>query len=178
SREERHAHREEGRERRNLEIRCAPVPAGALSRLDTLSISHLERIMLNRGRSNENFCAYPGAYDSPRTARRRGTRMIAFRYLVTDVERAMSFYVGLLGFKLVKQFGPVFAEVELGGVSVWLSGPETSAARPMPDGRKPTPGGWNRAVVIVENLEIRVEELKAAGVTFRNTILSGPGGSQ
>jgi len=104
--------------------------------------------------------------------------MMAFRYLVSDVERAKSFYVGLLGFKLVKQWGPAFAEVELGGVSVWLSGPQTSAAKPMPDGRKPEPGGWNRAVVIVEDLATRVEELKAAGVTFRNTLLSGPGGSQ
>ena len=104
--------------------------------------------------------------------------MIAFRYLVSDVERAKSFYVGLLGFSLVKQWGSVFAEVKLGGVSVWLSGPETSAARPMPDGRKPEPGGWNRAVVIVKDLTARVEELKAAGVTFRNTLLSGPGGSQ
>ena len=104
--------------------------------------------------------------------------MIAFRYLVSDVEQAKSFYVGLLGSKLVKQWGPAFAEVELGGVSVWLSGPQTSAAKPMPDGRKPAPGGWNRVVVVVKNLEARVEELKAAGVTFRNALLSGPGGSQ
>jgi catechol 2,3-dioxygenase-like lactoylglutathione lyase family enzyme len=104
--------------------------------------------------------------------------MIAYRYLVSDVEQAKAFYVGLLGFKLVKQPGPPFAEVELDGVSLWLSGPQTSAAKPMPDGRKPIPGGWNRVVVVVENLEARVEELKAAGVVFRNTILSGPGGSQ
>jgi len=104
--------------------------------------------------------------------------MIAFRYLVSDVERAKSFYVGLLGFKLVHDWSPAFAEVELGGVSVWLSGPQASAARPMPDGRKPEAGGWNRVVVIVENLEARAEELKAAGVTFRNAVLAGPGGSQ
>jgi catechol 2,3-dioxygenase-like lactoylglutathione lyase family enzyme len=104
--------------------------------------------------------------------------MIAFRYLVSDVEKAKSFYLGQLGFKLVKQWGPAFAEVELDGVSLWLSGPQTSAAKPMPDGRKPIPGGWNRVVVVMENLEARVEELKAAGVTFRNDMLSGPGGSQ
>jgi catechol 2,3-dioxygenase-like lactoylglutathione lyase family enzyme len=104
--------------------------------------------------------------------------MIAFRYLVSDVEQAKSFYVGLLGFKLVKQWGPAFAEVELDGVSLWLSGPETSAAKPMPDGRKPIPGGWNRVVVVVENLGARVEDLKAAGIIFRNVMLSGPGGSQ
>ena len=104
--------------------------------------------------------------------------MTAFRYLVSDVEQAKAFYIDRLGFKLVKQWGPAFAEVELGGVSVWLSGPQTSAAKPMPDGRKPAPGGWNRVVVVVENLEARVEELKTAGVVFRNEILTGPGGSQ
>ena len=104
--------------------------------------------------------------------------MTAFRYLVSDVEQAKAFYVDRLGFKLVKQWGPAFAGVELGGVSVWLSGPQTSAAKPMPDGRKPTPGGWNRVVVVVENLEARVKELKAAGVVFRNEALTGPGGSQ
>lgn len=104
--------------------------------------------------------------------------MLAYRYLVTDVEQAKAFYVDLLGFKLVKQWGPAFAEVERDGVSVWLSGPQTSAAKPMPDGRKPTPGGWNRVVVLMEHLEDRVAELKAAGVVFRNVILSGPGGSQ
>lgn len=104
--------------------------------------------------------------------------MIAYRYLVTDVERAKAFYIDRLGFKLVQQFGPAFAEVERDGVSLWLSGPQTSAARPMPDGAQPTPGGWNRVVVAVEDLEARVEELKAAGVVFRNAVLSGPGGSQ
>jgi catechol 2,3-dioxygenase-like lactoylglutathione lyase family enzyme len=104
--------------------------------------------------------------------------MIAYRYLVTDVELAKAFYIDLLGFKLVQQFGPAFAEVERDGVSVWLSGPQTSAARPMPDGAQPTPGGWNRVVVAVENLEARVGELKAAGVVFRNAVISGPGGSQ
>jgi len=104
--------------------------------------------------------------------------MIAYRLLVDDVVRAKAFYVDLLGFKVVKEFGPVFAEVERDGVSVWLSGPETSAARPMPDGRKPTSGGWNRVVVAVENLATRVAELKAGGVVFRNTIVTGPGGSQ
>jgi len=104
--------------------------------------------------------------------------VIAYRLLVDDVVRAKAFYVDLLGFKVVKEFGPVFAEVERDGVSVWLSGPETSAARPMPDGRKPTSGGWNRVVVAVENLATRVAELKAAGVVFRNTIVTGPGGSQ
>lgn len=104
--------------------------------------------------------------------------MSAFRYLVTDVEKAKAFYVGLLGFKLVQQWGPAFAEVERDGTTLWLSGPQTSAARPMPDGRKPEPGGWNRAVIVVGNIETRVKELKAAGVTFRNEIVTGPGGSQ
>jgi len=104
--------------------------------------------------------------------------MSAFRYLVTDVEKAKAFYVDLLGFKLVQQWGHAFAEVERDGMTLWLSGPQTSAARPMPDGRKPEPGGWNRAVIVVENLETRVKDLKAGGVAFRNDIVTGPGGSQ
>ena len=104
--------------------------------------------------------------------------MSAFRYLVSDVERAKAFYVDLLGFQLVRQWGPAFAEVALDGVTIWLSGPQTSAARPMPDGVRPTPGGWNRVVLVVLDLEARVAKLKAAGVAFRNTIISGPGGSQ
>jgi len=104
--------------------------------------------------------------------------MSAFRYLVTDVEKAKAFYVDLLGFRLAQQWGPAFAEVARDGMTLWLSGPQTSAARPMPDGRRPEPGGWNRAVIVVKNLGARVKDLKAAGVVFRNDIVTGPGGSQ
>ena len=104
--------------------------------------------------------------------------MGTFRYLVRDVEGAKLFYVSMLGFRLVEQWGQVFAQVEREGTTLWLSGPQTSAARPMPDGRKPEPGGWNRLVLQVDDLEARVAELRKQGVVFRNEIITGPGGSQ
>jgi catechol 2,3-dioxygenase-like lactoylglutathione lyase family enzyme len=100
------------------------------------------------------------------------------RYLVDDVDRALAFYTGKLGFDLLQHWGSAFAIVERDGLTLWLSGPESSAARPMPDGRKPGPGGWNRLVVEVEDLETRVAELKRQGVSFRNEIVTGPGGKQ
>jgi catechol 2,3-dioxygenase-like lactoylglutathione lyase family enzyme len=100
------------------------------------------------------------------------------RYLVDDVDAAVAFYTERLGFKLERRMGPPFAIVSLEDLTVWLSGPESSAARPMPDGRRPEPGGWNRLVIEVDDLEARVEELKQAGVTFRNEVVSGPGGKQ
>jgi catechol 2,3-dioxygenase-like lactoylglutathione lyase family enzyme len=104
--------------------------------------------------------------------------MAIVRYLVDDVTAAIAFYRDHLGFELEQQMGPAFAIVTLDDLSLWLSGPESSAARPMPDGRRPAPGGWNRAVVVVEDLATRVDELKQAGLTFRNEIVSGPGGKQ
>jgi catechol 2,3-dioxygenase-like lactoylglutathione lyase family enzyme len=74
--------------------------------------------------------------------------------------------------------GPAFAQVRRGDLTVWLSGPASSAARPMPDGRQPVAGGWNRFVLEVDDLAARVEVMRAAGVTFRNAIVSGPGGKQ
>jgi hypothetical protein len=74
--------------------------------------------------------------------------------------------------------GSAFAIVSFGDLTLWLSGPESSAARPMPDGRQPEPGGWNRLVIQVEDLEARVEQLRGAGLTFRNEIVTGPGGKQ
>jgi len=102
----------------------------------------------------------------------------AVRYLVADVDRAVAFYVEHLGFELVEQMGPAFAHVRRGDLTVWLSGPASSAARPMPDGRQPVAGGWNRFVLEVDDLAARVEVMRAAGVTFRNAIVSGPGGKQ
>lgn len=104
--------------------------------------------------------------------------MIAFRYLVADVDAARAFYVDKLGFRLVQQFGPAFAEVERDGVRLWLAGPQASAARAMPDGRKPVPGGWNRIVLVVSDLESLVRTLRDAGAAFRSDIIRGPGGSQ
>jgi catechol 2,3-dioxygenase-like lactoylglutathione lyase family enzyme len=102
----------------------------------------------------------------------------AVRYLVHDVEPAVAFYVERLGFTLIERWGPAMAIVELAGVRLWLAGPTASAARPMPDGRQPEPGGWNRLVIEVEDLAASVADLQAAGVTFRNQPISGPGGSQ
>ena len=104
--------------------------------------------------------------------------MALVRYLVDDVGAAIAFYTGQLGFTLAEQMGPAFAIVSHGDLSLWLSGPKSSAARPMPDGRRPEPGGWNRLVVTVDDLETRVAELKQAGVAFRNEIVTGPGGKQ
>ena len=104
--------------------------------------------------------------------------MAVFRYLVGDVDAAIAFYTGNLGFTLEQQMGLAFAIVSRDELSLWLSGPQSSAARPMPDGRQPQPGGWNRFVVEVEDLESKVAELKEAGLSFRNEIVSGPGGKQ
>lgn len=104
--------------------------------------------------------------------------MATIRYLVTDVDDAVAFYTGHLGFEIHQRLGPPFAMVRRGDLTLWLSGPATSAARPMPDGRAPEPGGWNRLVIEVEDIEAHVARLKAAGVRFRNDVLSGPGGKQ
>jgi glyoxylase I family protein len=105
-------------------------------------------------------------------------RPAGVRYQVADVDRSVAFYTTHLGFKLVQQAGPAFAKVSLGGLELWLSGPKSSGARPMPDGRKQEPGGWNRLALGVDDLEARVETLKKAGVRFRNQVETGPGGRQ
>jgi catechol 2,3-dioxygenase-like lactoylglutathione lyase family enzyme len=104
--------------------------------------------------------------------------MATVRYLVTDVDRSVAFCVDQLGFEMVEQMGAAFARVKLGDLNLWLAGPQSSAARPMPDGRQPTPGGWNRFVIEVEDLAERVATLTVAGVTFRNAVVTGPGGKQ
>jgi catechol 2,3-dioxygenase-like lactoylglutathione lyase family enzyme len=100
------------------------------------------------------------------------------RYLVGDVDRAVAFYTRHLGFTLEQQMGPAFARVGRDDLTLWLAGPQGSAARPMPDGRQPEPGGWNRFVIEVDDLAAIVAALRAAGVTFRNEIVTGPGGMQ
>jgi catechol 2,3-dioxygenase-like lactoylglutathione lyase family enzyme len=104
--------------------------------------------------------------------------MATVRYLVTDVDRSVAFYVGLLDFEMVEQMGAAFARVQHGDLTLWLAGPQSSAARPMPDGRQPESGGWNRFVIEVDDLAERVSTLTAAGVTVRNAIVTGPGGKQ
>jgi catechol 2,3-dioxygenase-like lactoylglutathione lyase family enzyme len=104
--------------------------------------------------------------------------MATVRYLVGDVSRSVAFYRSHLGFEVEEEMLPAFARVRLGDLTLWLAGPASSAARPMPDGRRPGPGGWNRFVVEVDDLGGAVERLQAEGVSFRNEIVSGPGGRQ
>lgn len=100
------------------------------------------------------------------------------RYMVDDVDAAVAFYTTHLGFKLISKTLPAFADVALGELRLLLSGPTSSAGRPMPDGRRPTPGGWNRIHLIVDDLSAEVDRLRRVGVHFRNDIVTGPGGSQ
>jgi catechol 2,3-dioxygenase-like lactoylglutathione lyase family enzyme len=104
--------------------------------------------------------------------------MATVRYLVKHVDAAVSFYTAHLGFELERRMGPPFAIVRRGDLRLWLSGPESSASRPMPDGRLPEPGGWNRLVIEVGDLQATVQQLMQAGLIFRNQIVSGPGGKQ
>ena len=104
--------------------------------------------------------------------------MAAVRYLVTDVNQAIAFYTGELGFELKQQFGPAMAILARNDLTLWLAGPAASASKPMPDGRKPEPGGWNRFVLEVEDLAGLVATLRQRGGTFRNESLEGPGGEQ
>jgi catechol 2,3-dioxygenase-like lactoylglutathione lyase family enzyme len=103
---------------------------------------------------------------------------VHIRYMVNDVEAAIAFYTTQLGFRLISKTLPAFADVERGDLRLLLSGPASSAGRAMPDGRQPSPGGWNRIHLIVGDLAAEVSRLRAAGVQFRNDIVTGPGGSQ
>jgi catechol 2,3-dioxygenase-like lactoylglutathione lyase family enzyme len=100
------------------------------------------------------------------------------RYIVDDVDAALTFYTTLLGFTPISKTLPAFADVARGDLRLLLSGPTSSAGRPMPDGRRPGPGGWNRIHLIVDDLAAEVARLRRAGVRFRNDIVTGPGGSQ
>ena len=100
------------------------------------------------------------------------------RYIVDDVEAAIAFYTTHFGFELRTSAAPAFADVTRGHLRLLLSGPLSSAGRPMPDGRVPAPGGWNRIHLIVGDISAEVERLRAAGLTFRNEIVTGPGGRQ
>jgi len=100
------------------------------------------------------------------------------RYIVDDVEAALVFYTTHLGFTLLSKALPAFADVIRGNLRLLLSGATSSAGRPMPDGRKPAPGGWNRLQLVVPDLATEVSRLRGAGLKFRNDIVTGPGGSQ
>ena len=98
--------------------------------------------------------------------------------MVDDVEASIDFYTRHFGFTLRHSAVPAFAEVIRGGLRLLLAGPKSSAGRPMPDGRQPEPGGWNRIHFVVDDIAAEVERLRTAGLTFRNDIVSGPGGQQ
>jgi catechol 2,3-dioxygenase-like lactoylglutathione lyase family enzyme len=100
------------------------------------------------------------------------------RYMVDDVENAVAFYTTHFGFTVLSNHAPAFADVAGGNLRLLLSGPTSSAGRPMPDGRTPGPGGWNRLHFIVDDIAAEAERLRSAGVKFRNDIVSGPGGQQ
>jgi catechol 2,3-dioxygenase-like lactoylglutathione lyase family enzyme len=100
------------------------------------------------------------------------------RYMVDDVDEAVDFYTNHFGFTVRSNAAPAFADVVRDHLRVLLSGPTSSAGRPMPDGQKPGPGGWNRIEFVVEDIEAEVERLRSAGVPFRNDIVTGPGGKQ
>ncbi|MDX6593825.1 MAG: hypothetical protein QOJ13_3021 [Gaiellales bacterium] len=104
--------------------------------------------------------------------------MVSVRYMVDDVEASIAFYTTHLGFTLLSSWGEAFADVTRGQLRLLLSGPTSSAGRPMPDGSKPEPGGWNRIHLIVDDIAAEVERLRVEGVEFRNEIVTGPGGAQ
>jgi catechol 2,3-dioxygenase-like lactoylglutathione lyase family enzyme len=103
---------------------------------------------------------------------------VNIRYLVDDVEAAIGFYTRHFGFTVISSAAPAFADVRRGALRLLLSGPSSSAGRPMPDGRVPGPGGWNRIHFLVDDIEAEVERLRSEGVGFRNEIINGPGGRQ
>ena len=104
--------------------------------------------------------------------------VVHVRYMVDDVQAAIDFYTTHLGFSLNNAYPPAFADVQRGNLRLLLSGPASSAGRPMPDGRVPGPGGWNRIHLLVDDIHAEVTRLRAAGLPFRNDIVKGPGGQQ
>ena len=105
-------------------------------------------------------------------------RAVAIRYQVHDVDASIAFYTNHLGFQLEQKAGAAFARVSNGNYTLWLSGPGSSGARPMPDGRRQEPGGWNRILIYVDDLDAEIGRLKKDGVHFRNEVEAGPGGRQ
>jgi catechol 2,3-dioxygenase-like lactoylglutathione lyase family enzyme len=105
-------------------------------------------------------------------------QLVSVRYMVDDVQAAIDFYTEHLGFEVRMSAAPAFADVTRGNLRLLLSGPSSSAGRPMPDGATPGPGGWNRIHLVVDDLEAELAPLRQAGLPFRNEVVKGPGGSQ
>ncbi len=109
----------------------------------------------------------------------KSSPLVSVRYMIDDVEKAIDFYTKNLGFTVESTTGPAFAAVKRGNLRLLLSGKESSGRRPMLDGTRPEPGGWNRILIPVEDVQAEVARLQKAGVKFRREeIISGPGGSQ
>jgi catechol 2,3-dioxygenase-like lactoylglutathione lyase family enzyme len=108
----------------------------------------------------------------------RNDETVNVRYMVDDVEDSIAFYTKVLDFEVLSSAAPAFADVKRGNLRLLLAGPNSSAGRPMSDGAKPGPGGWNRIHFIVDDLDTEVARLRANGATFRNDIIEGPGGKQ
>lgn len=104
--------------------------------------------------------------------------IVNVRYMVEDVDSAVAWYTKHLGFALLTNHAPAFADVKRGALWLLLSGPTSSAGRPMADGERPGPGGWNRIHIIVDDMDAEVARLRASGAKFRNDVVKGPGGSQ
>lgn len=104
--------------------------------------------------------------------------IVSVRYMVDDVEKSIAFYTELLGFEILTDASPAFADVKRANLRLLLSGPRSSAGRPMPDGVTPGPGGWNRIHLIVDDIDIEVGRLRDADASFRNDVVEGPGGKQ
>ena len=104
--------------------------------------------------------------------------LVSVRYMVDDVQESIDFYTKHLGFEVRMSAAPAFADVIRGNLRLLLSGPTSSAGRPMTDGEKPGPGGWNRIHFVVDDLDAEVARLTEAGLPFRNEMVKGPGGSQ
>ena len=105
-------------------------------------------------------------------------QMVNVRYMVDDVAASIDFYTKHLGFEVRTNAAPAFADVTRGNLRLLLSGPASSAGRPMPDGAKTGPGGWNRIHFVVDDLDAEIARLRDAGLEFRNEVVTGPGGSQ
>jgi len=106
------------------------------------------------------------------------TDLVSVRYIVDDVDAALAFYTSNLGFTVLTDFSPAFADVVRGQLRLLLSGPTSSAGRALPDGRRPGSGGWNRIHLIVDDIDAEVARLRPAGIVFRSEVISGPGGKQ